>query len=103
MLRALWARSLVETVSADKLICLGKGYLLGVDYYPTADGDAAVLRDGTDVNAKIISAYIAEGTQGFVAGFPVPRPFTIGLFVDFITGMTYVTVHYILDRSMIEV
>lgn len=101
-LRSLWGRSLVETVSADKLIAAGKGYLLGVDYVPAADGDNAVLRDGTDVNAPIISAYIAEGTQAFVAGFPFPRPFTKGLFVDVVTGMTYITVHYVLDRALDE-
>lgn len=102
MLRSLWERSIVETVTADKLVAIGKGYLLGVDYYPSADGDNCLLRDGTDVNAQIIGVYIAEGTQAFPVGFPFPRPFTRGLFVDFVTGMSYVTVHYILDRAFDE-
>jgi hypothetical protein len=99
-LRDFWSRSQTLELTASGIAAKGKGFLLGFDSFPSADHGTVNLRDGVTVAGSVIALNESSGRQGCTVGFPIPRPFNVGLYVDFADRMDRVVVHYVLDRGI---
>jgi len=96
----LWALLKVETVSADKLIAIGAGYIFGL-YLDADDGVAtANILDGTSAEGRIINTLSCPTNQTDNHEPHVPIPFVRGLYIDIGENVLYVTVLYLLARDL---
>jgi len=93
-------RSKSEVVTADKRIASGAGFLLGFKVIPSAAAATALVRDGTSAEGVTLSAYSSIVGEGNLDNFSHPVPFTRGLFVDVGANVSYVFVHYVLEKDL---
>jgi hypothetical protein len=92
--------SVVEDVTASKVVCAGRGYLLGVTYIPAANADSAYIRDGVTVVDNIIDGHVTSVVTAFNRPFPNPVPFTKGLYIEVNATMAHVLVHWVMEEAL---